>query len=154
PAGWPRIRQRYSHTRDSGAIPYIPDHTYDRTPNSPKQAPYDEPYILPENLFNAYEATGEKQFLEMAKLYLLNKEFFDPLSQNQNILPGKHSYSHTIALSSGAKAYQVLGEQKYLDAIRNAWDMLEQTQQYASGGSGPKETFVPPHEGKLGDSIT
>jgi DUF1680 family protein len=137
-----------------GAIPHIPDHTYDRTPNSPKQAPYDEPYILPENLFNAYEVTGEKQFLEMAKLYLLNKEFFDPLSQNQNILPGKHSYSHTIALSSGAKAYQILGEQKYLDAIRNAWDMLEQTQQYASGGSGPKETFVPPHEGKLGESIT
>ncbi len=74
-----------------GAIPYIPGHTYDRTPNSPKQAPYDEPYILPENLFNAYEATGEKQFLDMAKLYLLNNEFFDPLSRNQNILPGKHS---------------------------------------------------------------
>jgi DUF1680 family protein len=137
-----------------GAIPHIPDHTYDRTPDSPKQAPYDEPYILPENLFNAYEATGEKQFLQMAKLYLLDREFFDPLSRNENILPGKHSYSHTIALSSGAKAYQVLGDPKYLAAIRNAWDMLEQTQQYASGGSGPKETFVPPHEGKLGDSIT
>jgi DUF1680 family protein len=137
-----------------GAIPYIPDHTYDRTPNSPKQAPYDEPYILPENLFNSYEATGEKQFLDMAKLYLLNEEFFDPLSRNQNILPGKHAYSHAIALSSGAKAYQVLGDPKYLQAIRNAWDMLVETQQYASGGSGPKEAFVPPHEGKLGESIT
>src|ERR1019366_8505745 len=37
-----------------GAIGHIPDHTYDRTPDSPKQAPYDEPYILPENLFNSY----------------------------------------------------------------------------------------------------
>ena len=34
-----------------GAIGHIPDHTYDRTPQSPKQAPYDEPYILSENLF-------------------------------------------------------------------------------------------------------
>ncbi len=137
-----------------GAIPHIPDHTYDRGPDSPKQAPYDEPYILPENLFNAYEATGEKQFLDMAKLYLLDDLFFDPLAQGKNILPGKHAYSHMIALSSGAKAYQVLGDEKYLRAIRNAWDMIEQTQQYASGAWGPKEAFVPPHEGKLAESLT
>jgi len=29
------------------ALHFIPDHVYDRTPDSPKQAPYDEPYILP-----------------------------------------------------------------------------------------------------------
>jgi DUF1680 family protein len=137
-----------------GAIPHIPDHTYDRGPNSPKQAPYDEPYILPENLFQAYELTGEKQFLDMAKLYLLNVEYFDPLAQGRNVLPGKHAYSHVIALSSAAKAYQALGDPKYLRAIRNAWDMIEQTQQYASGGWGPKEAFVVPHEGKLAESLT
>ena len=59
-----------------------------------------------------------------------------------------------IALSSAAKAYEVLGDEKYLHAIRNAWDMLEETQQFASGGWGPKEAFVPPHEGKLGESLT
>jgi DUF1680 family protein len=137
-----------------GAVPHIPDHTYDRGPDSPKQAPYDEPYILPENLFHSYEATGEKQFLEMAKLYLLNDLYFDPLAQGRNVLPGKHAYSHMIALSSAAKAYEVLGDEKYLRAIRNAWDMIEQTQQFASGGWGPKEAFVPPHEGKLGESLS
>jgi DUF1680 family protein len=137
-----------------GAIGHIPDHTYDRTPDSPKQAPYDEPYILPENLFHTYELTGDAQWLAMAKLYLLDKEYFDPLAQGRNLLPGKHAYSHVIALSSAAKAYEVLGDAKYLDAIRNAWDMLEETQQFASGGWGPKEAFVPPHEGKLGESLT
>ena len=137
-----------------GAIPHIPDHTYDRGPDSPKQAPYDEPYILPENLFQSHEATGEKQFLDMARTYLLNDLFFDPLAQGRNILPGKHAYSHMIALSSGAKAYEVLGDEKYLRAIRNAWDIIEQTQQFASGGWGPKEAFVAPHEGKLGESLT
>ncbi|MCU1233521.1 MAG: hypothetical protein JWP63_1488 [Candidatus Solibacter sp.] len=137
-----------------GAIPHIPDHTYDRGPDSPKQAPYDEPYILPENLFNSYELTGDRQFLDMARLYLLNQEYFDPLAQGRNLLPGKHAYSHVIALSSAAKAYEVLGDAKYLNAIRNAWDMLEETQQFASGGWGPKEAFVPPHEGKLGDMLT
>jgi DUF1680 family protein len=137
-----------------GAIGHIPDHTYDRTPDSPKQAPYDEPYILPENLFHTYELTGDPQWLAMARLYLLDKEYFDPLAQGRNLLPGKHAYSHVIALSSAAKAYEVLGDVKYLDAIRNAWDILEETQQFASGGWGPKEAFVPPHEGKLGESLT
>jgi DUF1680 family protein len=137
-----------------GAIPFIPDHTYDRTPNSPKQAPYDEPYILPENLFKTYELTGQQRFHDMAKLYLLDNEFFNPLAEGNNILPGKHGYSHMIALSSGAKAYEVLGDAKYLRAIRNAWDMIEQTQQYASGAWAPKETFVKPHSAELASSLT
>ena len=137
-----------------GAIPHIPDHTYDRGPDSPKQAPYDEPYILPENLFHAHELTGDRRFLEMARLYLLDHEYFDPLAQGRNLLPGKHAYSHVIALSSAAKAYESLGEEKYLRAIRNAWDMIDEGQRFASGGWGPKEAFVPPHEGKLGESIS
>ena len=137
-----------------GAMPYIPSVGYDRGPNSPKQAPYDETYILPENLFNSYALTGEPEFLAMAKKYLLDKEYFDPLAQGINILPGKHAYSHVIALSSAAKAYQVLGDPKYLETLRNAWDMLEQTQQYRSGGWGPNEAFVEPHKGLLGASLT
>ena len=90
----------------------------------------------------------------MARLYLLNDLYFDPLAQGKNVLPGKHAYSHMIALSSAAKAYEVLGDEKYLRAIRNAWDMIEQTQQFASGGWGPKEAFVPPNDGKLGESLT
>ncbi len=40
-----------------GASPYLPGRVYDRGPESPKQAPYDEPYILLENLFKSYEVT-------------------------------------------------------------------------------------------------
>ena len=136
------------------AVRFIPDHVYDRGPNSPKQAPYDEPYILPENLFRAHELTGKRRFLDMAKKYLLDEAYFDPLAAGRNVLPGKHGYSHVIALSSAAKAYEVLGDAKYLAAIRNAWDMLEQTQEYASGAWAPKEAFVRPHEGELGASLT
>jgi uncharacterized protein len=138
----------------AGALPYIPDHVYDRGPDSPRQAPYDEPYILSENLFNSYELTGQKRFFDMAKLYLLDDEFFNPLAECRNILPGKHGYSHVIALSSGARAYEALGDEKYLRAIRNAWDMIEQTQQYASGAWAPKETFVKPGSGELAASLT
>lgn len=133
------------------AIRFIPDRTFDRI--GVKNPPYDEPYILPENLFHAYELTGRKRFLDMAKLYLLD-EFFDPLARGENVLPGKHGYSHVIALSSAAKAYEVLGDEKYLRAIRNAWDMIERTQQFASGAWAPQEMFVTPHSGELAASLT
>jgi uncharacterized protein len=136
-----------------GAMRFIPDHTYDRTPDSPKQAPYDEPYILPENLFKTYELTGDPRYLAMARKYLLDEPFFHPLSEGRNILPGKHGYSHVMALSSGAKAYEVLGDVKYLRAIQNGWEMLEQTQEYASGAWAPKEAFVTPHSGELAASL-
>ena len=130
---------------------FIPDHTFDRI--GTQHPPYDEPYVLPENLFQTYQLTGEQRFLDMAKLYLLNDGFFDPLAAGRNILPGKHGYSHVIALSSGGKAYELLGDEKYLAAIRNAWDMIEKTQQYASGAWAPKETFVSPGAGELGASL-
>ncbi len=134
------------------AIPFIPDHTFDRV--GVRNPPYDEPYVLPENLFQTYVLTGDKRYLDMAKRYLLDDGFFDPLSEGDNILPGRHGYSHVIALSSGAKAYEVLGDEKYLRAIRNAWDMIERTQQYASGAWAANETFVRPQSGELAASLT
>src|SRR5262249_34465645 len=134
------------------ATGWIPEHTFDRV--GVKNPPYDEPYVLPENLFQTHALTGERRCLELAKRYLLDEGFFDPLARGENVLPGKHGYSHVIALSSGAKAYEVLGDEKYLRAIRNAWDMLEQTQQFASGAWAPQEMFVRPGSGELGASLT
>jgi uncharacterized protein len=123
----------------------LPDRVFDRV--GVKQPPYDEPYILPENLFRA-------GYAGLARRYLLDDGFFDPLARGENVLPGRHGYSHVIALSSGAKAYEVLGDPKYLRALRNAWDMIEQTQQYASGGWAADETFVRPRSGELAATLT
>jgi len=129
---------------------YIPDHTFDRV--GVKQPPYDEPYVLPENLFATHALTGDRRFLEMARLYLLDS-FFDPLANGEDVLPGKHGYSHVIALSSAAKAYEVMGNEKYLRAIRNAWEMMEE-QEYASGAWAANEEFVRPRSGELAATLT
>ena len=134
------------------ALRYIPDRTFDRI--GVKQLPYDEPYVLPENLFNTYALTGDQRYLDLAKLYLLDRGFFDPLANGENVLPGKHGYSHVIALSSAAKAYQVLGVEKYLRAIRSAWEMIEQNQEYASGAWAANEEFVKPRAGELASTLT
>lgn len=134
-----------------GALPFLPERGHDRI--GKKDPPYDEPYILPENLFAAWQLTGDRAFRDRAIAYLLNREYFDPLARNEDALPGRHAYSHAMALSSAGKAHLVLGEPKYLDAMRNAWEFLRTEQQYASGGWGPNELFVEPHKGRLYESL-
>ncbi len=135
-----------------GSMRYLPDRALERD-EMPKHAPYDEAYTLPENFLYAYELTGDQLMLDLAKQFLFNKRYYEPLSRGENVLPGTHAYSHVNCLSSGARAYLHLGNPMHLQAIRNAWDMIE-AQQFASGGWGPNEAFVPPGSGKLGESLT
>ncbi len=133
------------------ALPFIPAQGHDRI--GKKNPPYDETYVLPENLFSAYSITGERAMYDRAVTYLLDREYFDPLARGEDALPGRHAYSHAIALSSAARARLVLGEEKYLRAMQNAWGFLVTEQQYASGGWGPNELFVEPHKGQLYESL-
>ena len=134
-----------------GALPYIPAQGHDRI--GKKDPPYDETYILPENLFLAYSLTNDRALYDRALAYLLDREYFDPLARGEDVLPGRHAYSHVMALSSAGKARLVLGRERYLAAMRNAWELLATTQQYASGGWGPNETFIEPHKGQLYASL-
>jgi uncharacterized protein len=136
----------------AGSRSLMPEQGRDRV--GKKDPPYDETYIMPENLFAAYQLTGNHEFQEIAVKYLLDRDFFDPLAANENVLPGRHAYSHAIALSSAAKAYLTLGNEKYRRAMINAWTYLVTQQQFASGGWGPNEQFVQPHQGKLYESLS
>jgi DUF1680 family protein len=134
-----------------GALPYIPEHGRDRV--GKKDPPYDETYVLPESLFLAYEMTNDRALYNRAMAYLLDREYFDPLARGEDVLPGRHAYSHVIALSSAGKARLVLDDEKYLRAMQNAWELLRTMQQYATGGWGPNETFIEPHTGALYRSL-
>src|SRR5579872_3047009 len=103
-----------------GSLLYLPARPYERV-EAPKQAVYDEPYTLPENLFYMYEVTADEQYRQLAIKYLEDRHYFDPLSRGEDVLPGLHAYSHVNALCSGARAYLVLGDEKYLRAVKYAW---------------------------------
>ncbi len=134
-----------------GALPYIPARGRDRI--GKKDPPFDEAYVLPESLFLAYELTQDRAFYDRAMAYLLDRDYFDPLAAGQDVLPGRHAYSHVIALSSAGKARLVLGDEKYLRAMQYASQLLATTQQFATGGWGPNETFIAPHKGQLYESL-
>jgi uncharacterized protein len=131
-------------------LPYISPVSRDRI--GKKDPPYDETYVISENLFQVATITGDEKYRKLAVHYLLDKEWFDPLAAGVDVLPEKHAYSHTIALSSGAQAYLNLGDAKYLRALTNAWRFLE-PQRFASGGWAPEEQFVHLGQGKLAESL-
>lgn len=135
-----------------GAEPLLPAQVHDRI--GKKDPPYDEPYVMPENLFTAAELTGNPAFRTLAERYVLDRELFDPLTRGADPFPGQHAYSHVIALSSAARAYLAVGDPKYKKALENAFTLLTTQQQFASGGWGPNESFITPHRGELYDSLS
>jgi len=127
----------------------------ERTPGGPEviNGRPAEWYTLGENLYRAFELTGRAEYRRFAETYLYHP-FWDKFADTA-VPPDAyhvHAYSHANSLSSAAMAYQVSGDPAYLRIIRHAYDYLQDTQCYATGGYGPMERWVPP-DGTLGRSL-
>lgn len=110
-------------------------------------------YTLPENLYRAYLATGDTQYKEFGDVWRYDdywRPFVDAAALPE-VVP-VHAYSHANSFSSAAMAYAVSGDARYLRIAVNAYDFLQRTQCYATGGFGPDERFMPP-DGSLGRSL-
>ena len=142
------------------ALPHLPGHAIEhdvpwRT-DPDKQDPswtWDESYTMPENLFLAYQRGAGQRYYDLGLQYLDDKPWFDPLSRNENVLNGRHAYSHVNSLCSAMMAYMVAGSEKHLRAARNAFAMLE-AQSFATGGWGPDETLRAPNSNDVFASLT
>ena len=140
-------------------VAYLPEKALSRAemrsrPHKDTSYTWDETYTLPENLFLAYQRSGKSFYRDVAKKFLEDDTYFDPLSQGNNVLPFEHAYSHVNAFSSAMQAYITLGSEKHLRAAKNGFDMLVKTQSFATGGWGPNEAFGEPGTGQLGNSLT
>ena len=148
------------HERLTRAITaYLPEKALSRAeqrsrPHKDTSYTWDETYTLPENLFLAYQRSGKALYLEMARNFLEDDTYFNPLAEGNNVLPFEHAYSHVNAFSSAMQAYLTLGSEKHLRAAKNGFEMLQKTQSFATGGWGPNESFGEPGVGQLGDSLS
>jgi uncharacterized protein len=138
------------------ALPYLPEKALSRAeqrarPHKNVADTWDETYTLPENFFLAYQRSGKSQYRDLAVRFI-EQDYFGPLAEGHNVLPGEHAYSHVNALSSALQSYLMLGEEKYLRAARNGLRMV-QDQSFATGGWGPDEAFVEPGKGLLDASL-
>jgi len=150
-----KIHEKLTHAITA----YLPEKALSRweqrsRPHKDTAYTWDETYTLPENLFLAYQRSGNTFYRDMAKKYLEDDTYFNPLSQGNNVLPFEHAYSHVNAFSSAMQAYITLGSEKHLKAARNGFEMLQTTQSFATGGWGPNESFGEPGTGQLGNSLS
>jgi hypothetical protein len=114
---------------------------------------WDEPYTLPENAFLAWQRGAGSRYRELAIRFLADDWYWNPLAAGENVLPGKHAYSHVNAMSSAMQAYLVLGSEKHLRAAINGFDFVR-AQSFATGGWGPNEEFRKAGSGDIGESLT
>lgn len=140
-------------------MPFLPPRALTRPEMAERPHPniawtWDEPYTLPENFFLAWKRSGDPRYRILAERFLADRDYFDPLADGDNVLPGLHAYSHVNALSSAMQAWLVMGSEKHLRAARNGFRFVRETQSYATGGWGPNETFRKPGSGDMGASLT
>lgn len=150
-AGLTQARRLLDQTTDA-AEPHLPLHALDRgepqrrwriSIGEDPSGDSDESYTSAENLYIAWERGYGERYKTLARRFLLDKTYFDPLAENKNILGDHHAYSFCNALSSAMQAYLADGSEKHLRAASNAFDMITNTQSFATGGWGPNEGFVP-----------
>lgn len=138
------------------ALPHLPGHAVEHgtnwRPGKDESWNWDESYTLPENLFLAYQRGAGERFKVLAVQYL-NEPFYERLANGQNDLAGRHAYSHVNCLCSAMQAYITLGNEKYLRAARNGFDMVL-AQSYATGGWGPDEQLRKTDSPDVFDSLT
>jgi uncharacterized protein len=141
------LMDAHQFTLQPTALKVLADVTGAVMPQLPDRVPTDdlygahETYTIPENQFIAWQRGGDSRHLDMAARYM-HHAFFDPLSRGENVLARRHAYSHVNALCSAAKAFLVLGDDKYLRAAKYGFAFVEE-QSFATGGWGPNETFLP-----------
>jgi uncharacterized protein len=139
------------------ALPQLPGKAIERDvqwrPGKDYSYGWDESYTMPENLFLAAQRGAGTRYREMASQYLMDRTFFDPLSENKNVFAKRHAYSTVNSLSSGMQAYLAAGSEKHLLAVKNAYEMLL-AQSFATGGWGPDEQLRAPDSNDLLASLT
>jgi hypothetical protein len=109
-------------------------------------------YTLAENLYRAYEYTGDSRYYEFGSLWRYPQYWGKFKGPEPIDIHGLHAYSHVNTLSSAAMSYAVTGSADYLDAIIGAYDYFQRAQVFATGGYGPGEQLVA-DDGTLGRSL-
>lgn len=106
---------------------------------------------MPEVFANLYAITGARKYLALSyKFY--DKKILDPLSKDEDILPGKHSNTQIPKIIAGARRYELTGDKKDQEIARFFWETVTGKHSYVTGGNSNYEYLGEP--GKLNDKLT
>jgi len=102
-------------------------------------------------LVNLYSITGEKKFLDLSyKFY--DKRILDPLANQQDVLPGKHSNTQIPKIIASARRHEITGDKNDKAIADFFWKTVVYNHSYATGGNSNYEYLSEPN--KLNDKLT
>ncbi|XBH21476.1 beta-L-arabinofuranosidase domain-containing protein [Jonesiaceae bacterium BS-20] len=98
------------------------------------------------------EANDRNEFLEAAKLLDLNP-LIDACAEGRDTITDKHANQHIPTFVGYAKLYAATGEERYLKAVENFFEMIVPGRMYPHGGTGQGEMWGPPNSvvGNIGN---
>jgi DUF1680 family protein len=99
-----------------------------------------ESYDFAETYSRAADLSGDERYRALAERDL-DDGFGEPLARGENVLGGRHAYSHVNTMCSYVAAYLDSGDAAQLRAAVNGLAFVEQ-QRFVTGGYGPGETFL------------
>ncbi len=145
------------HSATDAVLPWLPPKALNRDelmarPHANISYTWDESYTLPENLYLAYQRGAGTRYRQLAKRFLEDDTYFGPLSENKNVLPGQHAYSHVNALCSAMQSYLVDRNEMHLRAAQNGFAFVRE-QSFATGGWGPDESFREPGTDQIAKTL-
>ncbi|MEJ3748877.1 beta-L-arabinofuranosidase domain-containing protein [Actinomycetes bacterium KLBMP 9797] len=96
-----------------------------------------------EAICDLHAVTGKAQHLALARLFDLDR-LIDACAAGTDILDGLHANQHIPIFTGLARLYDATGEDRYLLAARNFWDMVVPTRMYGIGGTSTREFWQAP----------
>ena len=100
-----------------------------------------------------YNITKEPEHMELVDRYYRGR-LFDALLRGEDVLTNMHANTTIPEVLGAARAYEVTGEQKWMDIVKAYWDSaVTERGTYATGGQTCGEIWTPKHEmnARLGD---
>ncbi|MEV2213477.1 beta-L-arabinofuranosidase domain-containing protein [Streptomyces sp. NPDC050997] len=91
-----------------------------------------------EAVCDLHALSGKAEHLALARLFDLDK-LIDACAANTDILDGLHANQHIPIFTGLVRLYDATGEERYLTAAQNFWDMVVPGRMYGIGGTSTTE---------------
>jgi DUF1680 family protein len=93
---------------------------------------------LAEAVTDLYSITGRADYLALAKLFDFDS-LITACAENRDVLQGLHANQHIPIFTGMVRLYESTGEQRYLTAAKNFWNMVVPHRMYGIGGTSQRE---------------
>ncbi len=93
-----------------------------------------------ESMARLYDITGEKKYLDAARMFD-NENIFPGLAGGENTIANLHANQHIAQIIGAHWEYMTTGDEEYEAIAKNFFDIVTHHHMYAIGGVGQGESF-------------